>query len=125
MESCYIQVHMDGTVERGCTLDKTKMDPNWCDELEDCDHCTSDGCNNENFYFGYCLQCNSLNDGRNCEKPIFGSNEFYLQCTPMRFEEVDQLDEAYNKNGTDDDDFFYEPYPFSKRGCYSLQQGKN
>ncbi|XP_055309596.1 uncharacterized protein LOC129573251 isoform X2 [Sitodiplosis mosellana] len=119
-ESCYIRSHIDGTIERGCTLDITDADPNWCDELEDCDECTDGGCNSENVYFGYCLQCDSLND-ENCANPIFGFHEFFLKCTPIRYDEFEEND-SYNQNNTATQTYTYDPYPFSKRGCYALIQ---
>lgn len=124
-ESCFILSHFDGTIERGCTLDRTDADPNWCNELESCGECIGDGCNDENIYFGYCLQCNSLND-KNCESPIIGSNEFYIQCAPIRYEEFEENhnNDSYNINPTVEEDSYYEPYPFSKRGCFSIKQGK-
>lgn len=71
------------------------------------------------------MQCDSLND-KNCESPIIGSNEFYIQCAPIRLEEFEENHNniSSNVNNTVKELSYYEPYPFSKRGCYSLKQGK-
>lgn len=126
-ETCYILSKIDGSIERGCTLDfnNSHNDPNWCYESEHCDECTDHACNSENIFFGYCLQCDSLNE-ENCANPVFGSNEFYVQCAPGHYDEIEQhdiADDSYNQNGTNTQTYTHDPYSFNKRGCYSLKQG--
>lgn len=128
-ETCYILSNTDGSIERGCTLDvnNSNVDPNWCYESEDCGECMDDACNKENIYFTYCLQCDSLND-ENCAIPVFGSNEFYVKCTSIHYDEVEQHDindDAHNQSDTHTQTYTHIPYPFSKSGCYSLKQGEN
>lgn len=136
VESCYIRSYFDGAIERGCTLEITDDGSDCCTEMESFSECVDNGCNDENIYFGYCLKCDSLND-KNCENPIFGSDEFYTKCDPMRFEEQNKHDEhesneqhesneedGHDSDADSDANVHFVPYPFSKRGCYSLKQCK-
>lgn len=97
-ETCYTKLFDDGTVERGCTLDATDDDPDWCDESSDCQTCEYEGCNIENIRISSCLQCES-EYGADCAV-LDDPSEFIEPCYVTA-----------------------EPYPYSKRGCYTIKQG--
>lgn len=114
-ETCYVRELSDGVVERGCTLDSTGGDPDWCTDLDDCDQCKGNGCNNYNIRFSYCLQCDSA-DENECKNPPNGTEMFNVKCLPYGSDiRVD--------NSSMETLSLFDPYSFDERGCYTIRKG--
>lgn len=116
-ESCYTRLFGDGSVERGCTLDSTgDGDPGWCKDIDDCYECKGHGCNNENIHFSHCLQCDSTDD-EGCKNPTNETTPYVnVKCQPTH-------DDDDNAGDNVETTALYDPYPFAKRGCYTINKG--
>lgn len=97
IESCFVRFFDNGTVERGCTVDVDQHKWNWCSDSENCAECYTDGCNSPNVKYHSCGQCKGDKDGE-CAK-LSNARDFIKKCDNI------------------------EHYPYSKRGCYTIEQG--
>lgn len=97
-ETCFIRSFNETEiVERGCTLDSTEENLNWCLESENCKQCSEYGCNVANVKCHSCIECNSkINE----ECAILSNSSNYIQ-------NYDCI----------------EPYSYEQRGCFTMEEG--
>lgn len=88
----YLNLQGSSVVARDCKLD---VNSEWCQNDVNCEKCSTNGCNIENVKFSWCLRCKSDLDGE-CGQ-ISNLNEFIDRCDIL-------------------------PYPYSKRGCFTINQ---
>lgn len=99
-ETCFTREVGNGTVERGCTLDLTGGDPDWCQLTDNCNECSESGCNDENVKLDWCIQCDSTRDGEQCMN-LIDAEHFIAECETGR-----------------------SSYNLSRSGCYTINTGK-
>lgn len=99
-ETCFTREFKDGTVERGCTMDSTGGDPDWCLNADKCNECNQSGCNSENVEHQWCIRCDSRIEGEQCRN-------------------LNDIELLMNKC-----DSTKSSYAYDKRGCYTMKQGK-
>lgn len=97
IESCFVRSFDNGTVQRGCTVDVDQYKWNWCTDTDNCTECFTDGCNSFNVKYHSCGQCKGDKDGE-CAK-LSNPGDFIKKCDNT------------------------EHYPYSKHGCYTIEQG--
>lgn len=99
-ETCFTRIGENGVVYRGCTLDKARRNPNWCEEDEHCTECDDPGCNSINAKLSSCIECNSL-EKKDCGNPM----DIYSYSTYCELQHV--------------------PYLYEESGCYSAKTSKD
>lgn len=99
-ETCFTRVGEHGVVYRGCTLDKNRRNPNWCEDDEYCTECDDPGCNRINAKLSSCIECNSLDLG-DCGNP----KDVYRYSTYCQLTSY--------------------PYSYEDSGCYTAKTSKH